>query len=252
MLGTCLRNTVRKGVIASNPVERADAPRVERAEVGKALSRDQLAALVKGFTGHPLHSIVAVAVGTGARRNEVLGLRWSDFDASAKTLRFARTVEETKAHGRRTKSPKTKQGTRTVAVDDGLVAMLRAEYETHQRLMTGIPDGATADLSLVRLPEGALIFPAPAVPFDCAKLRDAHAVTRTFQRQARKLGFAGLRFHDPRHSHGSLLLAAHLSIPVVAARLGHSPDVLLRTYAHVIKDMDERETTAAVLGALSV
>ena len=251
VLGTCLRAALRKGMIASNPVERADAPHVQESEIGKALGRDQLAKLVQGFVGHPLHMFVAAAVATGARRNELLALRWSDFDVDARTLRIARAVEETKAHGRRIKPPKTRTGTRTITIDPGTVQLLRAERETHLRIVAGVPDGATADLSLVRLPEGALIFPAPAGS-DLTQLRDVNAVTRTFQRQARKLGFPGLRLHDLRHTHGSRLIAAGLSIPVVAARLGHKPEVLLRAYAHEIKDAEERKTAADVIAALAV
>jgi integrase len=71
-------------------------------------------------------------------------------------------------------------------------------------------------------------------------------------RKAKALGFAGLRFHDLRHSHGSRLLAAGVSKPVVAARLGHSPDVLPRTYAHAIKAHEERKTLTTIVGVLSV
>ena len=48
------------------------------------------------------------------------------------------------------------------------------------------------------------------------------------------------------------MLAAGVSIPVVAARLGHSPDVLLRTYVHAIKAHEERKTLGAIIGVLSV
>jgi integrase len=82
--------------------------------------------------------------------------------------------------------------------------------------------------------------------------RDPRTGTPTFTRKAKALGFAGLRFHDLRHSHGSLLLAAGVSIPVVAARLGHSPDVLLRTYAHAIETHEERKTLGTIIGVLSV
>ena len=102
----------------------------------------------------------------------------------------------------------------------------------------------------MRLPEGALIFPAPGA--DLCQVRDVNAVTRAFQRQARNLGFPGLRLHDLRHTHGSRLIAAGLSIPVVAARLGHKPEVLLRAYAHEIKDAEERKTAADVIAALAV
>lgn len=250
VLGTCLRHAVRKGILPRNPIDSATAPVVRDEEAGKALGREELAQLVAGFVGHPLYPIVATAAGTGARRNELLALRWTDIDLQRKTVRISRAIEKTKAHGLRLKPPKTKAGTRAIAIDDGLAAMLRAEREKHLRLTAGIPDGADAALSFVKLPETALVFPAPGA--DLCKLRDADAVTRTFQRKAAALGFAGLGPHDLRHTHGSLLIRAGLPITAVAARLGHTPEVLLRCYAHDIRDAEGAKLVADVVADLAV
>jgi integrase len=259
VLGTCLRTAVRKDKLVRNPIDRADPPKVEDKEIAQTLNSEQLKKLVTGFVGHPLHLFVATAVSTGARRNEMLALRWSDFDADAKTLRIARAMEQIKTDGhrtRRTKNPKTKTGTRTITIDDGLVTLLRSAREIHVRLVAGLPDGSAVDLSLIKLPPDTLIFPAPIQDeswrLALNRLRDADAVTRTFQRTAKKLGFGGLRLHDLRHTHGSRLIAAGLSIPIIAARLGHKPDVLLRVYAHEVKDAEERKTAADVIAALAI
>jgi integrase len=95
--------------------------------------------------------------------NEILALRWSDFDVERKTLRIERAIEQTKAHGRRLKEPKTARGRRTIAVDDGLVELLRGERARHLRISAGVPDDAPVDLSLIILPEGALMFPSPLI-----------------------------------------------------------------------------------------
>lgn len=108
-----------------------------------------------------LRSIVATAAFTGARRNEILVLRWSDFDAAGKFLTIRRALEETRTHGVRYMEPKTARGIRTITLDDGLIDLLEIERERHLRAITGIGDGAAIDLSLVNLPEEALIFPSP-------------------------------------------------------------------------------------------
>jgi integrase len=90
------------------------------------------------------------------------------------------------------------------------------------RLVAGVPDGTEVDLSLVRLPTGALIFPSTGrrqVRF--IKPRDPHAVTRGFVSRARRLGFAQLRFHDLRGSHETAPLDRGVPVHVVAARCGH-------------------------------
>ena len=95
-----------------------------------------------------------------------------------------------------------------------------------------MPDDASVDLSLVRLPDGALMFPSPTgADVELTRPRDPHAVTRGFVRQARRLGFTRLRFHDLRGSHETALLDNGVPVHVVAARCGHDPAVLLRNYA---------------------
>jgi integrase len=159
-------------------------------------------------------------------------------------------LEETKAHGRRFKEPKTRRGSRTIAIDDVLTDLLSAERETYLRLTAGVTAGADVDLSLVKLPEDALIFPSPVtIDHDLTQPRDARGLTKEFIRRARRLGFPRLRFHDLRGTHETLLLDAGVPVHVVAARCGHDPAILLRTYARRTKKADA--SAAAVIGTLS-
>lgn len=258
VFGTCLRAAVRKDMLARNPATQATAPRVERKPVGEepgiALSKEQLAKLAAAFDGHPISLLVKTAIGTGARRSEILALRWSDFDAVRKTLSVARAMTEPKQGNRRVrkfKATKTASGVRTISLDDGLVASLVAERHRHQRIVAAVSAEADVDLSLVKLPEGALIF--PAFEKGLSALRDANAVTRTFERNARTLlGMPRLRLHDLRHTHGSRLIAAGLPITTVAARLGHTPEILLRIYAHELKAAEEQRASADIIAALAI
>lgn len=247
VLGACLNAAVRKGLLVVSPASRAEAPVPGESDAGQVLDQEQLTALLSAFRGSRLYPIVVVAAFTGARRNEILALRWSDFDASTKTLTIARSLEETKAHGRRFKEPKTRRGSRTIAIDGGLAGLLSAEREKYLRLTAGIADGAAVDLSLVKLPDDALIFPSPGQ--DISRPRDARSLTKEFVGRARKLGFLRLRFHDLRGTHETLLLDAGVPVHVVAARCGHDPAILLRTYARRTKKADT--SAAAVIGALS-
>jgi len=135
VLGACLNATVRKGLLVVSPASKAEVPVPGDSEAGRVLDQDQLTALMTGFRGSALYPIVAVAAFTGARRNEILALRWSDFDAGAKTLTIARSLEEMKVHGRRFKEPKTRRGRRTIAIDGGLAGLLSAECEKYLRLI---------------------------------------------------------------------------------------------------------------------
>ena len=253
VFGSSLRTATRSRKLSRNPMhDVVKVPSPGEADHGIALEAEQLRMLIQGFRGSVLFPIVAVAAFTGARRGEVLALRWEDFDADAKTLRIERAVEETREHGLEIKGPKTERGKRTIEIDDDLVALLLAERERHLRIVAGVPDGATVDLSLVKLPPGALMFPCPPVrdeSFSFTKLRSPKNVTDRFRSVATRLGFAGLRLHDLRGTHETLLLDAAVPVHVVAARCGHDPAVLLRSYAKRTRKADR--SAAAVIGALS-
>ena len=178
---------------------------------------------MQGFKGSSLFPIISVAAFTGARRNEVLALRWTDLDPANKTLRIERAIEETERHGVRFKGPKKESHKRTITIDDDLLALLLVEREKHLRMVAGVPDGVSVDLGLVKLPEGALMFPNPPALADLsfATPRGPRIVTKEFARKARKLGFKTLRLHDLRGSHETMLLDAGVPVHVVAARCGH-------------------------------
>jgi integrase len=123
-----------------------------------------------------------------------------------------------------------------------LVALLVSERERHLRIMAGVPDGAPVDLSLVKLPAGALMFPNPPGPgesFSFTRPRNPRNTTTEFVRKATGLGFAGLRLHDLRGTHETHLLDKGMSVVAVAARCGHDPAVMLRSYAKRTRKADD-------------
>jgi integrase len=253
-LGACLGTAARTRKLTRNPVaDVAKVPSPGEANHGMALEADQLRAFVQGFKGSALFPIVAVAAFTGARRNEILALRWTDLDPVAKTLRIERAIDDTEAYGLRIKVPKTERGKRTITIDDDLIALLLAERERHLRIVAGIPDGAAVSLSLVKLPADALMFPNPPGPgesFSFTKLRNPRNTTKECKRIAARLGFKEMRpWHDLRGTHETLLLDAGVPVHTVAARCGHDPAVLLRSYAKRTKKADV--SAAAAISALA-
>ena len=168
VFGACLSAAVRKGLLSVSPIERAEKiPSPGESDHGQVLDKDQLGSLVQSFRGSTIYSIVAIAAFTGARRNEILALRWCDLDPVAKTLRIERSLEETgatvrgQAQTQRFKEPKRASHTRTITIDADLVALLLSEREKCLRIIAGVPAGTTVDLSLVKLPADALMFPSP-------------------------------------------------------------------------------------------
>jgi integrase len=252
ILGACFKAAVRKGLVASSPVARAEAPQPGESNHGTVLDKDQLRSLLEGFRGSTLFPIVVTLALTGARRNEVLALQWQDLDVANKTLRIERAIEQTTKYELAIKEPKTKRGKRTIAIDDDLIALLCSEREKVLRIFAGVPDGAPVDLSLMKLPDGALMFPTPPAPgesFSLTALRTPSTVTKALLRKVKGLGFPGLRLHDLRGSHETLLLDNGTPIHVVAERCGHDPAVMLRSYAKRTRKADD--SAAAIMGQLS-
>jgi integrase len=248
VLNACLSAAVRTKKLAINPMGSiTKVPNPGEPDHGAVLDDEQLRKLVQGFKGSSIFGIVSVAAFTGMRRNEILALRWSDLDPQRKTLRIERAIEETKTHGIRFKGPKRESHKRTITIDDDLLALLLAERDKHLRMIAGVPDCAEVDLGLVRLPEGALMFPNIAVDF-VTPLHPRLPAAKFMRKAAGLLGFK-LRFHDLRGSHETLLLDHGVPVHVVAARCGHDAATLLRSYA---KRTSKADTSAAsVIGAIS-
>lgn len=125
VLNACLGAAVRTKKLAISPMESATkVPSPGESDHGIALDDEQLRTLVQGFKSSALFGIVGVAAFTGARRNEILALRWSDLDPEKKTLRIERAFESTKKFGVRFKGPKKDAHKRTITIDDDLLALL--------------------------------------------------------------------------------------------------------------------------------
>lgn len=245
VLGSCLKAAAKIGAIARNPVLNASPPKVNAQSGGRALTQQELDKLLKAFEGDTLFLIVALAAGTGARVNELLALHWAAVDMEGKSLKIAAALKPT-SEGLSRGTPKTERSRRTIRLDDGLVGLLRRErerQETEQRALRGM-EGVTTLRSL--LPDDALLFPAspvePTVP------RRHGPISKGFAARAAKAGFAGLRFHDLRHTHATLLLQAGVPVAAVSARLGHAnAAITLGIYSHSTTDAEAAAAAAAGL-----
>jgi integrase len=118
--------------------------------------------------------------------------------------------------------------------------------------VAGAPTDANVDLSLVRLPDDWLMFPAPDGEFH--EPRHPDSVTKQFTKRAKKILGFGIRLHDLRVSHGTWLLDRGEPVHVVAKRLGHDASVLLRNYAKRTQSGDEKaaETIGQMTKGLSI
>jgi integrase len=180
-----------------------------------------------------LFAFYHLAAYTGARRGELLNLRWRDVDLVSAEVHIngsAAVIGGTRIEGT------TKSGrSRTVSIDAGTVQVLKEHRarQAEERLTAGL-EWAGSDQNVFTTGWGSPIYPDTVSSFT-ADLIEAHNA-------AVRQGGAGellprARLHDLWHLHATTLLLAGVPVHVVAARLGHAdPSVTLRVYAHVIRD----------------
>jgi integrase len=123
-------------------------PPTAATEEAKILQPDQARELLARLRGHPLYLLASLGLASGMRRNEMLALRWRDLDLDAGRLTVEQALEQTRAHGVRTKAPKTKHGRRTISLPAHIVVELRDHWraQQEQRMMLGMgrsPDAST-------------------------------------------------------------------------------------------------------------
>jgi integrase len=218
VLGCAVTNgTLTRNVAAVNAV-----PKVEDTEI-EILTAEQITELLAGLEGHALFPIASLALATGMRRGELLGLQWSDVDLDKAMLRVERSVEETRA-GLRIKSPKTKRGRRNVALPPAAVTMLREQRKRQIELRLALGQGGQPTLVFSTV-EGKLLSP--------------DNLSRDWRRVCNAKKLPRVSFHALRHTHASVLISAGEDILTISRRLGHSKaSVTLDTYGHLMEGSD--------------
>lgn len=237
-----------EGLLASNPAAKAKRPRGRRAEPGKVWTTPQLGAFLDHARSHRLFAFYHLAAHTGARRGELLHLRWSDVDLDTAEVTFDGSTSV--VDGERLEDTTKGDKSRVVSIDAATVRVLREHHarQASERLAAG-PDWNGNDHLVFTSAYSEPQYP-DTVTYLMSKLIDSYnnpAVPGVRGRPRRELPkpseqLPPARPHDLRHLHATTLLLAGVPVHVVTARLGHSdPAVTLRVYAHAV-----REQTAGV------
>jgi len=178
---------------------------------------------------------VRLAVLTGMRRGELLGLRWGDVDLEGATVNVQQTAQRLSGQGIVFRQPKTRLSRRSIALSPAAVHVLRQQRrrQAEARLLAG---SAYEDRDLVF----ASGLGSPV---------EAGSLARTWSRITSAADVGHVRFHDLRHAHATLLLRQGVHPKIVSERLGHaSIAITLDTYSHVVPGL--QAAAAAQLDAL--
>lgn len=226
-LHKALKQAVNDGLIPRNVTEAVKAPRPIKKEM-LPLNPEQARVLLDVASGDRLEALFALAVTTGMRQGEILGLKWEDVDLEARTIRVRRTLSTATGGGIHFNPPKTAKSRRSIRLTELAVSSLRqhrkSQLEERMKLA-----GLWKDHDLV-------FTTGIGTPMSRADL-----ITRYFKPLLEKAGLPDIRFHDLRHTCATLLLGRGVHAKLVQELLGHSTiAVTLDTYSHVLPGMDDR------------
>ena len=218
VLRTALEQAQREGAIGLNGARHVTIPRQKRKQVA-TLSPTAAQAIIATFIGHDYEALITVAIATGLRQGELLGIRWSDLDLAAATVTVHQQLQ--RVRGEYQLIPlKTDQSRRILPLPRIAIDALRAHRvrQAAARLRLG---SAWQDTGLV-------------FTNAIGDYLNGSSVTHRFQDRLKDAGLPAMAFHDLRHGTASLLLAQGASMRVVMEQLGHSQiSLTMNTYASV-------------------
>jgi integrase len=207
---------VQKQKIVHNACDRVDPPRVPKREM-TFLNWDQSVRLAEAHNER-FRPMLYVAVDTGMRWGELIGLRRASVDVSRYKIRVTEQLVQLTDRSFVRRPPKTAAGRRSITVSPFTANILSEHLE---RSANPGPDG--------------LVFPnAAGNPLSASSFQSHH-----FDR-AQRLAGVSCRFHDLRHTSVALAIAAGAHPKAIQARMGHaSINVTLDRYGHLLPELDE-------------
>lgn len=233
VLRRALADALRAGIIVRNPMDAVSAPSLKGREERRALTEEEIAALLDAARGSRYDAAIRVTLATGLREGELLALQWEDVDLAAATLSVRRTlayVDGTTVFG----APKTANSRRTIELSPATVQVLRSHRaaQVEHRLRLG-----------AIWQEHGLVFPSMiGTPW----------LARTFYRDYRPIversGIADpatVNWHTLRHTAATQWLRHGADVFSVSRRLGHaSASFTMDVYGHLLRGQQRQAAEA--------
>ena len=173
--------------------------------------------------------LIELALFTGMRRGEIVGLKWSDINFDKQCLSVKRSIYKPKGEKSIEKEPKSHSSFRTIAIPNQLCETLK-EYKKSQEQYS---------LSLATWQNLDYIFTD-----DSGSVMNPQTPTKQFSHFLDRHNIRHLKFHCLRHTSATVLLASGCDIKTVSARLGHSSIETTDIYVHLLEDVDKKAIIA--------
>ena len=224
VLRSCLEHAKELGLVGRNPAQYCRVPKSPKVEMS-IWDEDQVNKFLVFIHGHRNENIYYLALATGMRRGELLGLQWKDVDWVKHRLLIRRQCYHPEGGGFIFQEPKTKLGIRSISLGSGIMDRLRAQLANIDLMR---------QISRDKWQDHDLVFPSTN-----GKPQGSEVISMEFQKLIKQSGLPHIRLHDCRHTAASIMLSHGIPPVIVAGMLGHSISTLLTDYAHFIPDMQD-------------
>ena len=229
LISTVLKQAVREGLIPFNVAANAEPPKAEKKDIN-SLQADDLPAILSALEREPLKwkTITHLLLITGARRGEILGLKWSAVDFAENRIHINNNVLYSRDIGVYQDTPKTASSVRWIAVPPATIQLLREwkAYQTEEAKQKG---------DFYQNTDGLLFTQENGSPMH------PDSVTTWLDRFSKRHGLPHINPHKFRHTMASLLIYERVDPVSVSKRLGHSQvSTTTDIYAHVIAEADRQ------------
>lgn len=227
VLHKSLKDATNKGLIPRNPAEKAAKPKLNQ-KVMAPWNPDEATSFLNEISFHRLSIIFFLAIHTGMRQSEILGLRMSDIDLDNKTLHIRNILNYKKELQSGTK---TASGTRSISFSFDVLGQIKKRINLISLEKQAAGDNYN-DL-------GFLVCTKSGQPLP------KHHCHELWSRLLVKTGMRKIRFHDLRHTCASLLVFIGEHPKVIQERLGHSSfKITMDLYSHLMPNMQLQASEA--------
>ena len=226
VLRKALGQAEKWGFVARNVAKLADLPKVEQPEISP-FDPDEARLFVKAIEGERLEALYLLAIATGLRQAEILGLSWKDVDFKQSQCSVRKTLQRIDGEFRFVE-PKTARSRRILTLPEIVITSLRTHKGRQVGEMLAAGDKwESSDLVFTDAYGGPL---------------SDRVVRGRFYRILESVGLRRQRFHDLRHACASLMISQGVPSREVMETLGHSTIAMtLNRYAHIFQEA-QRET----------
>ncbi len=226
-----MKQAQKEQLILNNPCLAVTLPKIQAKNEVMTFTIDEQKLFLNQLEGNRDKCIFSLALGSGLRLGELLGLKWSDIDFESRQITISRSIKRVKCFDENSTTktkiieqlPKTKYSLRTIPLPEVTIN----ELKRHKNM-----------ISKEKLKAGEIYIDSNLVfPNEIGGYIDARNLSKRYRRVLKKSNIPYRKFHSLRHTYATRLFENGVSLKVVQVLLGHSSmEITANIYTHVLQD----------------